>query len=258
MERNEDHGFNNALASRLSLVLGSKTKRVSLEQVTPGLVQAHPTVISTVELEEPVLSRVTEEEMALIKHMTDHCANLIWVTGGSLLHGGKPEMGVVFGLSRALMLEQPSLRVFPVDVSVGAASDHDAATAARHVVEVLQQAVDGSEPDFEFVSASGMLHVSRFVPDETMNRIFREKQGGEMTVLPWSEARPCRLDIATVGQTDSIFFRREEQPDDKPLAAGFVEVAVKTIGLTERVSAWLLHRWKFTCIASLAEAETYW
>lgn len=191
-------------------------------------------MISTIELEIPVLSCLTEKQMVLIKHLTDHCTNLIWVTGGRLLHGGNPEMGVVFGLSRALMLEQPSLRFFPVDVTINAAQDVE--TVARHVTDVLHQAVHDPVPDFEFVSASGMLHVSRFIPDEFLNRVFREKQSGETMALPLSEAQPCRLDIATVGQTDSVFFRREETLTDVPLPAGFVEVSVKVIGLTARVS----------------------
>jgi hypothetical protein len=44
------------------------------------------------------------------------------------------------------------------------------------------------------------------------------------------------VDIETVGQTDSIFFRREEATAEIPLAADHIEVSVKAVGLSTRVS----------------------
>ncbi|KAI0003946.1 ketoacyl-synt-domain-containing protein [Xylariaceae sp. FL0662B] len=235
VERNAHHSLNSALATQVYRATGCQAKRVALEQVTPSLLGTHAAVIATIELEDPTLSRLTEDEMRLIKVLTDNCTNLIWVTGGKLLQGAKPEMAVAFGLSRALMLEQPSLRFFIVDVDVNADTNvSDMEKTARHVVEVLQQAVEDPEPDFEFVQAAGMLHVSRFAPSERKNRVFREKQGGEKMALPLSKARPFRLDTEKVGHTDGIFFRREEAYSKVPLAAGDVEVSVMAIGLNTR------------------------
>ncbi|KAI1455535.1 ketoacyl-synt-domain-containing protein [Annulohypoxylon moriforme] len=235
VERNAHHSLNSALTNQVYRATGCQAKRIPLEQVTPGLLGAYAAVIVTIELETPILSQVTEDEMRFIKVLTDNCTNLIWVTGGQLLHGAQPEMAVAFGLSRALMLEQPSLRFFIVDVDMNAeiaASDID--TTARHVVEVLQQAVEDPEPDFEFVQAAGMLHVSRFVPSKRKNRIFREKQGNEKMSLALGEAKPCRLDIEQVGHTDGIFFRREEAYAESPLKAGDVEVTVMAVSLGTR------------------------
>lgn len=249
-----------ALASGLALTMACQTERVSLAQVTPDLVKDYRTVISTVELHEPVLSRVTHDEMRLVKQLTDYSATLVWVTGGRLLQGARPEMGVVFGLSRALMMEQPSLRFFPVDVdvtaTVGHAGEVGVETAARHINAVLQQAlVEEPAPDFEFVSAADALHVSRFVPDETVNRVFREKQGGENVVVTLLEARPCHLDIGTVGQTGSIFYRHEEAHGDVPLGPGHVEVMVKAVGITAQVGGFPF--WTRLLVLRRLEGRTY-
>ncbi|KAI0886290.1 ketoacyl-synt-domain-containing protein [Annulohypoxylon maeteangense] len=235
VERNTHHTLNSAVANQVYQTTGHHAKRVSLEKITPSLLSTHSAVITTIELETPTLSRVTEEEMRLIKILTDNCTNLIWVTGGQLLQGSQPEMAVAFGLSRALMLEQPSLRFFVIDVDVNTnTATPDIETTARHVFKVLQQAIEDPEPDFEFVQAAGMLHVSRFVPSEWKNRVFREKQGSEKTALTLGEARPCRLDIEQVGHTDGIFFRREETYAEEPLKAGDVEVSVMAVGLSTR------------------------
>jgi hypothetical protein len=239
VERNESHSFNAVLAAQIEKSTGRAARRVALDQITPELLQAHRNVhvIATIELEDPLLSRVTEDEMRLVKILTDSCANLVWVTGGRLLQGSRPELWIVFGLSRALMLEQPSLRFFVVDVDLDAKSPPaDIDITAVHVLDVLRQAVEEPEPDFEFIHDVGVLHVSRFVPAETLNSTFREKQGAEKKTLTLGEAQPFRLDIETVGQTDSIFFRREEATAETPLAADHIEVLVKAIGLSTRVS----------------------
>ncbi|KAI1433783.1 ketoacyl-synt-domain-containing protein [Xylaria sp. CBS 124048] len=233
VERNSSHVFNKALASQLSHATGSEVSRVPLGQITRELLSAYTTVITTIELEEPVLSRVAEDEWSLVKTLTDHNGNLIWVTGGRLLQGTRPEMGIVYGLSRALMLEQPSLRFFVVDVDAeGVPASVE--SSAQQVVEVLRQAVEDAEPDFEFVQEAGMLHVSRFEPEEVMNQVFREKQGAMKTELPLSEAQPVRLDIEKPGFVNSIFFRRENVDTEAPLADTYVEVEVKAVGLGER------------------------
>lgn len=205
--------------------------------MTADLIRAHANVIALVETEDALLSRVTEDEMRYVKIVTDNCANLVWVTGGRLLQGSRPELGIAFGLSRALMLEQPSLKFFVVDVDAdGTSSPSYNETTAIHIVDVLAQAVKHTEPDFEFIHSDGMLHVSRFVPAETLNSTFREKVGAEKKMLGLGQAHPCRLDVEIIGQTDSVFFRREEDGTADVLPSCHVEVAVQAIGLTVNVS----------------------
>jgi acyl transferase domain-containing protein len=237
VERNQSHSLNSAIANQMEILTGRAGRRVAFDQVTAELLQAHSNVIATVELDDPLLSNVTEDEMTRVKLLTDNCATLVWVTGGRLLQGSRPEMGIVYGLSRALMLEQPSLRFFVVDVDTEASSSpSDIDTAATNVLHVLAQAVQAPEPDFEFIHAAGMLHVSRFLPAEAINSTFREKQGAEKRTLTLAEAQPFHLDIERVGQTDSTFFRQDEAAVDVPLVAGQVEVSVKAVGLCSRVS----------------------
>jgi hypothetical protein len=238
VERNQSHSLNSALAKQIEMLTGRAALRVALDQVTAELLQTYGNVVATVELDNLLLPNVTEDEMRLVKLLTNNCTNLVWVTGGRLLQGSRPEMGIVYGLSRALMLEQPSLRFFVVDVDTeSAASPSDIDTAANSVLHVLTQAVQAPEPNFEFVHAAGMLHVSRFLPAEALNSTFREKQGAEKRMSTLADAQPFHLDTDRVGQTDAVFFRQDEATVDTPLAAGHVEVSVKAVGLCDRVSS---------------------
>jgi hypothetical protein len=77
-------------------------------------------LVHTVELEDPVMAYMDSEQMRLMKVITNSASSIVWITSGGLLNGSKPEFDVVFGLSEALIIEQPSLRFFCVDVQRGA------------------------------------------------------------------------------------------------------------------------------------------
>ncbi|KAH6656006.1 hypothetical protein BKA67DRAFT_515368 [Truncatella angustata] len=228
VERDPDHELNTQLALDVSRYTGRPVHRISLDKVTPAALGPRATVIATVELQEALLSNMSSEEMALVKNLTDNASVLIWLTGGGLFAGAKPEFAVVYGLSRALMLEQPSLRFFTIDVDP---KNIDLKSTGRNVVKVLQQVLESPAPDFEFIQDSGALHISRFVPDETSNRTFRRKQGLESLHAPLAEVKPGNFIIGAPGQLDSILFE-SEQRDEGDLPSGHVKVDVKAVGLT--------------------------
>ncbi|KAI6635430.1 Type I Iterative PKS [Pyricularia oryzae] len=242
VERNPDHKLNKELALHVAELTDKPAKRVTLDQLTPELATAHATVIATVELEDALLADVKDDDFAQIKTLTDHCTNLIWVTGGGLADGTRPEQAVVFGLSRALMMEQPSLRFFVVGVDGESAA---AETTARQVLGVARQALlDDAEPDFEFVQdgrAGGALQVSRFVPDDAMNSTFRQRQPNATETLEMrlGDAQPCRLSLAgpvAANMSDAFVFTRDlaHKNNDHGIGQDEVEVQVLTVGLHAR------------------------
>ncbi|KAI1331323.1 hypothetical protein F5Y16DRAFT_395208 [Xylariaceae sp. FL0255] len=85
-------------------------------------------------------------------------------------------------VSRALMFEQPSLKIFTSDNS-------------------------SKDPDNEFVQNNNVVHVSRFVPDDAVNQAFRSSQGPGTVKSTLSEAGDFRLAVRQVGEPDTIHFR---------------------------------------------------
>lgn len=55
--------------------------------------------------------------MTMVKIIMDNASKIIWVTNADLLSGTHPDFAPVLGLSRALMLQQPSVQfsIFDVD-----------------------------------------------------------------------------------------------------------------------------------------------
>ncbi|KAL6719446.1 hypothetical protein ACLMJK_003686 [Lecanora helva] len=184
-------------------------------------------VFCLLECEKPLHVRTKDDDIVRVRIITNNASSLVWVTCGNLLKGGDPDFSLVSGLSRALMLEQPSLRFFTFNLDT---IDIEPEKTASNIIAVLEQG-HGNFKDYEFVQSGGMVHVSRFVPDDSLNEPFREKQGDDVMEMALSAAKPAQLTIDRVGQFDSIHFKQIHSETPK---AGEVQVEVKAVGMNAK------------------------
>ena len=207
-------------------------ERVALDTLSSYPLKPKTTVISAIELDKPILSTLTDIEMMKIKMMTDRAANVVWLTGGASFMGRDPDFALVSGLARSLALEQPSLRFLTFDID-----DWHTNTAAtyRNLIQVIEEVQTAAEPDLEIIQHKGIVHVSRFVSDDTMNTTFHQKQGDQALQQPLSQTGPLRLTIEKLGQFDTLAFK-EDEPSSDELQADSVEVDVKSVGLNAKVN----------------------
>ena len=188
-------------------------------------------MISTVEAEQPLLTTIGEEDMRLVKVITENASKIIWITNADLLSGTRPDFAPVLGLSRALMLEQPSVQfaIFDIDII-----STDVDVTARNVCNALQQLIEKTDLDLEFAQKGGIIHTLRWEPDERLNTLFRLKQTGETIDITLETANRCELDIKQPGQLDTIHFVKKDFEDK--LRADHVEIQVKSVGMNAKVS----------------------
>lgn len=231
VERDGTQAFVNAFTIELAGSFG-RVERVALEKLSSYPLMPKTTVISTIELGKPILSTLTNAKMMSVKTMTDSAANLIWLTGGGNFTGRDPDFALVSGLARSLILEQPSLRFFTFDVDDWQTNP---ATTFGNLIQVVEEAQTTAELDFEMVQHKGVVHISRFVSDETMNDSFRQKQGDQAMLKPLEQTGLLRLTIEKLGQFDTLVFKEDLQSSDE-LQVDFVEVEVKCVGLNAKVS----------------------
>lgn len=221
--------FNKALASNICSQTGVEVKQLTLRDCKKNTIPRKSKVIVTVELEKPFLSRMNDEEMAQLKAITDNATDIIWVTGGGTLTGNIPELSLVSGLSRAIMLEQPSLRFFTFDIDN---AESDMEQTSLNILSLFEQP-QGNLHDFEFVQQEDIVHVSRFIADEDLNSRFRQKMGGQAVMKTLEETPQARLQTDTIGVFNKICFQQE---GPSTLKDNFVEVDVKAVGLNAKVS----------------------
>jgi len=223
--------LNKALQANLSRSFEREAVLVHLEDVSSRNIPLGSIVVTTIELEDPVLASMTESQLQAVKVMADNTSVLLWITGGSLYKAERPEFALILGLARSLMLERPFQKIAVLDLD-----NHmiDATKSSEHVMSVLHEAMYNPKPDFEYRQHDGVLYNSRFVPDLSLNKRFRQAQDAEAVTLPISEVGNCQLALKRVGQIDTLHFKQVR--DDTVLQPGYLEVQVKAVGINAKVS----------------------
>ncbi|KAI0469310.1 reducing type I polyketide synthase 10 [Xylaria cf. heliscus] len=204
VEREKSH-LGSALADALRSIQGYWVMRTTLHDITPEHVPKGTVVFSLCELASPLLSTISDADMLHVKVMTERAAALVWATGGNIFQGGKPDLALVSGLARAVGMEQPALKFYTYDIDDPEANVD---STAQNLISVLNQ--QSLKPEMELVEREGIVHVSRFVPDDALNEAFRNRQGLAPSMLPIAKAKDARLTLERPGQFDTIFFRQQE------------------------------------------------
>lgn len=202
---------------------------IGISEVNSSTIPPRSVVISTIESEEPILSTMNEEQMGYVKTMTDRASIILWVCHANFMAGAQPEFAPVLGLSRAVMLEQPSLQfaVFDIDDTTT-----NTGVTARNACAIMDQLLSDLDPEFELSQKGQTIHSARWEPLAELNKQFRLRQDGGLLELPIEKAGHCQMHISQPGQMDTIHFVPAEQT--QPLPADHVEIEVKSVGMNAK------------------------
>lgn len=175
---------------------------------------------------------MSPEDMDLLRSLTDVVRDLLWLTGANMLGvNPDPNLTLSSGLSRASMLEQPSLRFSVLDL--GIPESLESKSSFENIEKTL--AVYDDIDDKEFIQADGILHISRFVPDFTINNLFRRRMKYQNPIQKerLATSGPARLSLIRPGVTDTLHFQEIREVVTGP-PAGFIDVEVKAISLNAK------------------------
>lgn len=230
VERGDKSSFNDALVLELAEQFDSYVDRFSLSKLTTAAITPGTTVVCTVELHEPILTTLSEIEMRSMKIMTDNAAFILWIHGGGNIAATRPDLAMVTGFSRSLVLEQPSLRFLTFDIE---RPDQDIQASITNILASIDDLHDEGYGDLEVVQKNGTPYIQRFVPEEILNSNFRQKLGNRAAIKAFGNAKPARLTIQSLGQFDTLAFASESNLSSH-LSPDFVEVDVKSVGLNAK------------------------
>ena len=206
----------------------TQTFWITLAAVSESTIPDRASVVIALELQDSFLSRMTDEEMAQLQFIVKRSSTIVWMTGANPIAGSRPELGLVSGLSRAIMLEHPALR-FCTFAAGDVISNMD--VTAQHTLSLLGgNDTEAFPDDLEFYQHGGLLHVSRFVPEDCLNERFRNAIRRTAMKAPLKDCLPAELKIGIHG---GVIRTRFEQinPDSTPLPADYVEIDVKAVGI---------------------------
>jgi NADPH:quinone reductase-like Zn-dependent oxidoreductase len=228
------------LAAFLEKNAGVAQARVlGLHQLNDVHIDQSDLCISLIETEHESLATLSPEAMDSLRAVTNTVTDLLWLTGANML--GKipdPNLTLSSGLSRALMLEQPTLRWSVLDIGSSMKQLADQVHANHTCSNVVRAVVARYErDDCEFISVDGLLNVSRYYPDFGVNSLFRQRleAQSETEKQTLGSIGSARLSIGRPGATDTIYFQQLcELEQTQPPAAGYVEIEVKAVSLNAK------------------------
>ena len=199
-------------------------------------------VISFVELQDSLITDISQEHLDVLKVITQESAGVLWVTRGSATKGVKPEMSLFQGLARALRSENEVLPCLTLDLD--AEIPVPAAEAAGLLLRLYKRTfgLDGVSPavrDSELAEIGGVLYAKRVIDDARLNAHIATRTRPGFSLLPeprditQQRDRLLKLNIGTVGNIESLAFD-DDHSLSEPLRPDEVEIEVRAVGLNFR------------------------
>ncbi|KAI0423792.1 polyketide synthase-like protein [Xylaria sp. FL1042] len=226
--------FLESLTEALLACGASTVEATTLDQLPSTDLSETTLCISILEMEVPFLATLNQKDLDLLHRLIDTFHNIIWLTGANMLGVPKPDLTLVYGLFRALRIEQPSLRLGTIDIGWHNAISSHMPNFYSELIFALESFAD--DDDNEFVLLNGLIQVSRFESDGNVNSIFRRRTARETEkheLMSLSDTGVSMLCIGNVGSTDSIYFQQVCEPPTQP-PYGHVDVQVKAVSLNAK------------------------
>ncbi|KAI1781129.1 putative polyketide synthase [Hypoxylon cercidicola] len=184
------------------------------------------TCISLMELEQPFLESLGEEDFNAVKRLILDAASVMWVSGLDT-----PAGDMMNGVARVVRNEVPGikLRTFNAPyISLG---------KPARLAEIISRIFSSESADNEFLLKDDFIQVSRVVEDvplnDEMDRI-NPLNSKLVDHIPLRDAPgPLKLAIGTVGIMDTLCFERDNLPRTE-LKSDEVEIKVKATALNFR------------------------
>ncbi|KAI1150002.1 polyketide synthase [Nemania diffusa] len=215
-------------ASHLARLSGERVVTLSFNDINQTSIAPGSTVYAFVEISEPLFPAISREDFERVKVITDCAAHLVWATSCNILSKPRPDFGLAFGLSRAVMMEQPATKFYVIDIDDMSAGC-DLNKTFSNIISILDQ---DDKIDYEFVQSNGVVHVCRFVPDSKLNVRFQQIRGKIPEVKTLGSLGPARLRIGEAGMFDSLYF--EPVKNTTRLSPYKVRFTVKSVGLNAK------------------------
>ncbi|KEY63875.1 hypothetical protein S7711_10122, partial [Stachybotrys chartarum IBT 7711] len=227
--------FADSLSDNMKAAGSSLVRIVQFENIQGICVAPNTLNISLLELEKELLAMMNAEEMDTIRSVTDKVTNLLWLTGAGMLSDSpNPNLTLSSGLSRALMLEQPSLRYCIMDIGSIDRLPSNLCPTLNNIHRVLVTPYEEVK-DQEFIQVNDILYISRFMSRGAENELFRRRKGHDdpLQRQELSSSGLLRLSVGRPVITDTLHFRQIRHAAYPP-PEGFIDVEVKAVSLNAK------------------------
>ncbi|TVY61224.1 Reducing polyketide synthase DEP5 [Fusarium oxysporum f. sp. cubense] len=143
---------------------GFKTERLRLGETCPAGVN----VIALVDLEAPLMARMSKDEFSHIQKILSEASKVLWMScSDASKDTTRPEYAMTAGLLRSLRSERASLKATLVDFSIDDLASDAFGTRTSDLASVFF--TGEQELETEYISKDGQLLINRLVPFDRIN-----------------------------------------------------------------------------------------
>ncbi|KAK7972314.1 Fumagillin dodecapentaenoate synthase [Apiospora saccharicola] len=185
------------------------------------------------ELWGSIMPTLDENQWQALKQLVLSGNPLVWVTKGAQHPTTHPDNGMIRGLFRVAMQEDPTAKLITLDVQ----SSTSAATnwAIEKVVGSLRDSNSDGEvaTETEYMERDGILHIQRLMPDGPVNEFRRREEEGLEPVVKGFHATGVQVQLRAerLGTLNSLMWCETEATAPPALAPNNVEVEVMAVGV---------------------------
>lgn len=224
----ENRTFNGALESALAAIYQRDVSIQTLDSITEENIPQGSHVIVTTEISKPMLCSLSAQELRGIHCLTNHASQILWIIHGNLLGICAPNLSPVFGLARAISMEQPSLSFSVLDLDT---ITEDIPVTLRNITLILTSSGDPTS-DREYVQRNGIIGVNRIAPWKIRDDHSATDEECGLAKVPLSQTNRVRLSIEEPGQMDTLHY--EEMAFEQQIPSESVEVSVRAVGINAK------------------------
>ena len=219
-----------SIAQSIADVMAYPVLKIKLGDINSKTVLKGAIVVALVELETPVLSGLTSEEMHAIKVMNERARKVLWITGGDLLRATKPEMSIANGFFRTMRLEHHPNRFGLLDIECPNMGVKLIVSSIVYVLGVLEVQ---PRADDEFILRDDLLQISRLSPQISLSSPLAYNKYPKKIVVPRGELGIAQLSIKRPGNISTAYLQ-QHQRDQNQLRHDEVEIEVLAVGLNAK------------------------
>ncbi|KAM0075857.1 Reducing polyketide synthase dep5 [Fusarium odoratissimum] len=206
--------------------VGFKTERLRLGETYP----AGANVIALVDLEAPLMARMSKDEFSHIQKILSEASKVLWMScSDASKDTTRPEYAMTAGLLRSLRSERASLKATLVEFSIDDLASDAFGTRTSDLASVFF--TGGQELETEYISKDGQLLINRLVPLDRINERYALTDEG-------TQPQPFDPEARLDGKIDSgkVVFSHCNA-DGAALQPTEVEFRVIATGLTDEDKA---------------------
>lgn len=205
---------------------------VPLHCINSSSIGAGDMVVSLIDVDQPILSSISEVQFASLQALIKQATKLVWVTaprnGSTDAH--LPHYSIAQGFLRTIRAETPHARI----VSLSIEDVIEGENRAKHINTVIETAFGSApNPDLEYVVRSGLVHTGRAVEDVAGNVTLKSLLSPSPQELAWKDGPAVKLATGTMGDLSSLRFEQDDAHDED-IDANDIEIEARAWGLSRR------------------------